>query len=118
MRIENLMEQIVGNTRTLDAEIDTQWARHKGPRRWLLMEKIFEHIQIRGEESSHMAYTLKKRLEEYTDQDFEDIGKTRQKAEQVFQLLEMLTSLAIQHTQSEVRKAISRGKLVADWSID
>jgi len=82
------------------------------------MEKIFEHIQIRGEESSHAAYALKKRLEECTDQDFEDMGRTRQEAEQAFQLLETLTPLAIQHTQSEVRKAISRGKLVAAWGID
>jgi len=94
-RIENTTEQIVGNARTLDAKIDTQWARHKGPRWWLLMEKIFEHIQIRGEESSHAAYALKKRLEECTDQDFEDMGRTRQEAEQVFQLLETLTPLAI-----------------------
>jgi len=82
------------------------------------MEKIFEHIQIRGEESSHAAYALKKRLEECIDQDFEDMGRTRQEAEQAFHLLEMLTLLAIQHTQSEVRKTISRGKLVTAWGID
>ena len=44
--------------------------------------------------------------------------RTRQEAEQAFQILETLTPLAIQHTQSKVRKAISRGKLVAAWSID
>jgi len=46
------------------------------------------------------------------------MGRTRQQAEQAFQLLETLTPLAIQYTQSEVRKAISCGKLVASWSID
>ncbi|KAF8418730.1 hypothetical protein EV426DRAFT_618181 [Tirmania nivea] len=93
-------------------EIETQWTKHKGPRRWALMEKVFEHIQIKGEESSHVAYALKKYLEACTDQDFEEMGKTRQEAEQTFQLLETLTPLATQHMQ-KVRKAISHGKLTA-----
>ncbi|KAF8428811.1 hypothetical protein EV426DRAFT_714272 [Tirmania nivea] len=117
-RIENATNRIVNNARTLDAEIETQWGKHKAPKRWAPIEKVFEHVQIKGEVSSHVAYALKKHLEACTDQDFEEMGKTRQEAEQAFQLLETLTPLATQHTQSEVRKAISRGKLTAAWSID
>ncbi|RPB21897.1 hypothetical protein L211DRAFT_851114 [Terfezia boudieri ATCC MYA-4762] len=97
-RIETVTNRIISNARTLDIEIETQWAKHKGPRRWALMERVFEHVQLKGEESSHAAYALKKHLE-------------------AFQLLETLTPLATQHTQSEVRKAISHGKLTAAWSI-
>ncbi|RPB18340.1 hypothetical protein L211DRAFT_854212 [Terfezia boudieri ATCC MYA-4762] len=117
-RIENATNRIVNNARTLDAEIETQWAKYKGPRRWALMEKVFEHVQLKGEESSHAAYALKKHLDACTDQDFQEMGKTRQEAEQAFQLLETLTPMATQHTQSEVRKAISRGKLTTAWSVD
>ncbi|KAF8422201.1 hypothetical protein EV426DRAFT_643410 [Tirmania nivea] len=100
-RIENATNRIVNNARTLDAEIETQWAKHKGPRRWALMEKVFEHVQIKGEESSHAAYALKKHLEACTDQDFEEMGKTRQEAEQAFQLLETLTPLATYPAHAE-----------------
>ncbi|KAF8417597.1 hypothetical protein EV426DRAFT_682337 [Tirmania nivea] len=100
-RIENATNRIVNNARTLDAEIETQWAKHKRPRRWALMEKAFEHFQIKGEESSHAAYALKKYLEACTDQDFEEMGKTRQEAEQAFQLLETLTPLATPLVQGE-----------------
>ena len=95
--ITKAAERVICQSRNIDERAAKEWGKLKGVRKWKFPEEIFSFVQARTEEGTHAAHILKTLIDNCTDEEFQQMKKSKEDAKARFQLTETIEPLADIH---------------------
>ena len=116
--ITKAAERVICRSRNIDERAAEEWGKLKGVSKWKFAEEIFSFAQARTEEGTHAAHLLKTLIDNCTDEEFQQMKKSKEDAKARFQLTETIEPLADIHRQSQIKKNHAKNRIKQVWGLD
>jgi len=82
--ITKAAERVICRSRNIDERAGEEWGTLNGVSKWKFAKEIFSFAQARTEEGTHTGHILKTLIDNCTDDDFQQMKKSKEDAKARF----------------------------------